>query len=218
MGLIVFAGEPKVQLPITSDYRMARAFARRIDPSLVPVQGTAVGKALEQALLAFSGETEAGTAASWCSSPTARTTRTTPWPWPNAPPGRASASTPSASARPKARRSRSTANSSRTSRARWSSRKLNEEMLSKIAETTGGAYVRATKQDIGLDEIVREINDMERSELSTVRFEEFNEQYQYLLLAALVLLLAEFLVLDRRNPLLAHLNIFREPERKEPGL
>ena len=50
VGLIVFAGEPKVQLPITSDYRMARAFARRIDPSLVSVQGTAIGKALEQAL------------------------------------------------------------------------------------------------------------------------------------------------------------------------
>lgn len=58
VGLIVFAGEPKVQLPITSDYRMARAFARRIDPSLVSVQGTAVGKALEQALLSFSGDTE----------------------------------------------------------------------------------------------------------------------------------------------------------------
>ena len=41
-------------------------------------------------------------------------------------------------------------------------------------------------------------------------FEEFNEQYQYLLIAALVLLLLEFVVLDRRNPLLAHLNIFRE--------
>ena len=35
VGLVVFAGEPKVQLPITSDYRMARAFAPRIDPSLV---------------------------------------------------------------------------------------------------------------------------------------------------------------------------------------
>ena len=56
VGLVVFAGEPKVQLPITSDYRMAKAFARRIDPSLVPVQGTAVGKALEQALLAFPGD------------------------------------------------------------------------------------------------------------------------------------------------------------------
>ena len=58
VGLVVFAGEPKVQLPITSDYRMAKAFARRIDPSLVSVQGTAVGKALEQALLSFSGDTE----------------------------------------------------------------------------------------------------------------------------------------------------------------
>ena len=47
VGLVVFAGEPKVQLPITSDYRMARAFARRIDPSLVSVQGTAIGKALK---------------------------------------------------------------------------------------------------------------------------------------------------------------------------
>ena len=36
------------------------------------------------------------------------------------------------------------------------------------------------------------------------------DRYQYLLIAALVLLLAEFLLLDRRNPLLAHLNIFRE--------
>ena len=56
VGLIVFAGEPRVLLPVTSDYRMAKAFARRIDPSQATVQGTAVGKALEQALLAFSGE------------------------------------------------------------------------------------------------------------------------------------------------------------------
>ena len=72
--------------------------------------------------------------------------------------------------------------------------------------------MRATKQSIGLDEIVKAINDMEQTELSTIRFEEFNEQYQYLLIAALVLLLAEFLILDRRNPVLAHLNIFREKQ------
>ena len=88
--------------------------------------------------------------------------------------------------------------------------KLNEEMLARIADITGGAYVRSSKQSIGLDEIVKAINEMEQTELSMVRFEEFNEQYQYLLIAALVLLLLEFVVLDRRNPLLAHLNIFRE--------
>ena len=73
-----------------------------------------------------------------------------------------------------------------------------------------GAYIRATKQSIGLDEIVRAINDMEQSELSTVRFEEYNEQFQYLIAVAFALLLVEFWLLDRRNPLLARFNIFRE--------
>lgn len=58
VGLVVFAGEPKVQLPITSDYRMAQAFAKRISPSLVSEQGTAVGRALEQAMLSFSSQSE----------------------------------------------------------------------------------------------------------------------------------------------------------------
>ena len=83
-------------------------------------------------------------------------------------------------------------------------------MLQEIARITGGAYIRATKQSIGLDEIVRAINDMEQSELSTVRFEEYNEQFQYLIAIAFALLLVEFWLLDRRNPLLARFNIFRE--------
>ena len=88
--------------------------------------------------------------------------------------------------------------------------KLDEKMLQEIARITGGAYIRATKQSIGLDEIVRAINDMEQSELSTVRFEEYNEQFQYLIAVAFALLLVEFWLLDRRNPLLARFNIFRE--------
>ena len=88
--------------------------------------------------------------------------------------------------------------------------KLDERMLEQIAAITDGAYVRATKQSIGLDEIVRSINDMEKSELSTVRFEEYNEQYQYLVAAALLLLLLETAILGRRNPRLQRFNIFRE--------
>ena len=88
--------------------------------------------------------------------------------------------------------------------------KLGEPLLEKIAQATDGAYIRSTNQSIGLDEIVRTINNMEKGDLAALRFEEFNEQFQYLIGAALVLLLLEFLLLDRRNPLLAHLNIFRE--------
>ena len=47
-----------MQLPITSDYRMAQAFAKRISPSLVSEQGTAIGRALEQAMLSFSSQSE----------------------------------------------------------------------------------------------------------------------------------------------------------------
>lgn len=93
--------------------------------------------------------------------------------------------------------------------------KLNEQMLEQIASTTGGAYVRATKQSIGLDEIVKSIDAMEKSDLATVRFEEYNEQYQYPLAAALVLLVLDVFILSRRNPRLRRFNIFREHRTEE---
>lgn len=210
VGLVVFAGEPKVQLPITSDYRMAKAFARRIDPSLVPVQGTAVGKALEQALLAFSDQSE---------EPRSRAIILIT-------DGENHEDDALAVARraadmgiriytigigtPEGAPIRIGGEFVQDEKGDMVVSKLNEKMLSEIADLTGGAYVRSSKQSIGLDEIVKSINDMEQTEQSTVRFEEYNEQYQYLLAAALVLLLIEFLLLDRRNPLLARFNIFNE--------
>ncbi|MDE5622266.1 MAG: VWA domain-containing protein [Alistipes sp.] len=210
VGVIVFAGEPKVQLPITSDYRMAKAFARRIDPSQVSVQGTAVGKALEQALLSFSGDTEQthgrviilitdGENHDDDALAVARRAK-------------------EAGIRiftigigtPEGAPIRIDGEYLKDEKGDMVVSKLNERMLAEIAEITDGAYVRSSKQSIGLDEIVARIDEMEQTELSTVQFEEFNEQDQYLLAAALVLLLVELLLLDRRNPLLAHLNIFRE--------
>jgi Ca-activated chloride channel family protein len=88
--------------------------------------------------------------------------------------------------------------------------KLDEQTLQSLATATGGAYVRATKQSIGLGEIVRSINQMEKSELSTVRYEEYNEQYQYFVAVALALLLLESVIMSRRNPALRRFNIFRE--------
>ena len=53
VGVIVFAGDATVQLPITSDYRMAKAFAKRISPSMASVQGTSIGKALSLAAVSY---------------------------------------------------------------------------------------------------------------------------------------------------------------------
>lgn len=210
VGLVVFAGEPKVQLPITSDYRMARAFARKIDPSLVSVQGTAIGKALEQSQLAFSSDTEQSHGRVIILITDGENHEDDAIEVAKRAADMGVKIFTIGIGTPEGAPIQINGEFIKDENGEMVVSKLNEEMLARIADITGGAYVRATKQSIGLDEIVKAINEMEQTELSTIRFEEFNEQYQYLLIAALVLLLAEFLLLDRRNLLLRHLNIFRE--------
>lgn len=213
VGLVVFAGEPKVQLPITSDYRMAQAFAKRISPSLVGEQGTAIGKALQQAMLAFSSQSEKSRVIVLITD------------------GENHEDDALEAARmakeqgiriytigigtPEGAPIRIGGDFVKDERGEMVVSKLDERTLEQIASITDGAYVRATKQSIGLDEIVKSINDMEKSDLSTVRFEEYNEQYQYLVAAALLLLLLETSVLSRRNPRLKRFNIFREEREAE---
>ena len=208
VGVIVFAGDATVQLPITSDYRMAKAFAKRISPSMASVQGTSIGKALSLAEMSFSsgsgdsrviilitdGEDHEGNVMQAAERAAEQGIRIftigigTPEGAPIEIGGEFI----------------------KDEKGDMVVSKLDEKMLQEIARITGGAYIRATKQSIGLDEIVRAINDMEQSELSPVRFEEYNEQFQYLIAVAFALLLVEFWLLDRRNPLLARFNIFRE--------
>lgn len=207
VGLVVFAGEAKVQLPITTDYRMARAFARRIDPSLVSVQGTDIAQAISLASLSFStsdgenrsraiilitdGEGHDGDAVAAAREQGIRIYTI-------------------GIGTPEGAPIRIDGDFVKDENGDMVVSKLDEQTLETIARETDGIYVRASKQEIGLNEIVKEINALEADELEVLRFEEFNEQYPYLLWAALVLLLLEFLLLDRRNPLLARFNIFRQ--------
>lgn len=206
VGVVVFAGEAKVQLPVTSDYRMAKAFAKRISPSLVSEQGTAIGKALSTAMLSFAGDSERSRAIILITD----------------------GETHDADALEAARRAaeegikvftigigtpegapiRIDGDFIRDEKGEMVVSKLNEQMLEQIAATTDAAYVRASKQSIGLGEIVDKINEMEQAELSTLRFEEFNEQFPYLLWIALALLVLDVFILDRKNPLLARFDIF----------
>lgn len=208
VGLVAFAGEPKVQLPITSDYRMAQAFAKRLSPTLVGEQGTAIGKALQLATLSFSSQSEQSRVIVLITD------------------GENHEDDAIEAARvakeqgiriytigigtPEGAPIKINGEFVKDENGEMVVSKLNEQMLEQIATSTDGAYVRATKQSIGLDEIVKSINEMEKSELSTIRYEEYNEQYQYLLAVALVLLLLDNFILSRRNPRLRKFNIFRE--------
>lgn len=208
VGMVIFAGEPKVQLPITSDYRMAQAFTKRISPNLIAEQGTDIGKALELAMLSFSSQSEQSRVIVLITDGENHDQDITP-----------------IIERAKQEKIRiycigiGTPEGApieiggefiKDENGEMVVSKLGEQMLQEIASETEGAYVRATKQTIGLEEIVSSINKMEKSELTTVRYEEYNEQYQYLIAVALLLLLLDSLILTRRNPALRKFNIFRE--------
>ena len=209
VGMIVFAGDAAVQLPITSDYRMARAFARKIAPSLVSVQGTDIGRALSLALRSFSEKTEQSHSRVIILSTDGEGHDN----------GAVEVARRAAEqgvriftigiGTPEGAPIRIGGQFILDENGQMVVSKLGEPLLEQIAQLTSGIYVRSSNQSIGLDEVIRSINEMQKTELSTVRFEEYNEQYQYFLGLALLLLFIEFFVLDRRNPLLARFNIFR---------
>ena len=211
VGLIAFAGEPMVQLPITSDYRMAQSFAKKLSPSLVSEQGTDVGKALQMAMLSFSESNEKSRVVVLITD------------------GENHESDAVEVARqakeqgiriytigigtPEGAPIQIDGEFVKDEKGEMVVSKLGEAMLQQIAEITDAAYVRSTKQSIGLEEIVEGINSMEQSELTTVRYEEYNEQYQYPLAIALALLLIESFVLSRRNHRLRRFNVFSSDEQ-----
>src|SRR6195952_3819015 len=53
IGIIVFAGEAYVQLPVTTDYSAAKLFLNTINTNMVPTQGTAIGAAIDLGMKSF---------------------------------------------------------------------------------------------------------------------------------------------------------------------
>ncbi|MFI3332675.1 MAG: VWA domain-containing protein [Rikenellaceae bacterium] len=207
-GLIAFAGDASVQLPITSDFRMAAAFVNRLSPTLVGEQGTSIARALDLALLSFSEQSKASKVVILITDGESHEDN-------------AIATAERAKAQgvkiftigigtPEGAPISINGNFIEDEDGNMVVTKLNEEMLEQIAAISEGGYVKASKQDIGLEEVIRTINDLEKGELSTVKFEEYNEFFQYFIILALLLLSMEFYLLDRRSKVLGRFNIFRE--------
>ena len=212
IGVVAFAGEAQVQLPITSDYRMARAFTRKLSPTLVRTQGTDLGAAIKLASMSFSSQSEGSRVMILITD------------------GENHESDALAAAEVAAEKGIAIytigigtpegapimvgGDYLTDENGDMVVSKLDEKILQEIAQKTGGAYVRATKQSIGLKEIVDRLKQLDESDLATTRFEAFDEQYQYPLVVALLLLLIEWIILDRRNPLLARFNIFGQNGQK----
>ena len=201
IGLIVFAGQSFVQLPITTDYVSAKIFLNSIGTESVPVQGTALGEAINTAIKSFSSEAQmqqdnkaiilitdgenheddAVAAARMAAevgikvfcigvgSPEGK-------PIPYGPNG----------------------DLMKDKDGNIVVTKLNEKILEEVAIAGGGAYVRAGNAEFGLNPIIDELKQLQQQQFKSVVFEDFEEQYMYFFAIALVFLLLEFFVGNRR--------------------
>ena len=86
--------------------------------------------------------------------------------------------------------------------------RLNEQMCQEIAQAGNGIYVRVDNTNGAQKAISQEINKMAKADVETQVYTEFNEQFQAVAWIILLLLLAEMLILERKNPLFRNIHLF----------
>ena len=211
LGLIVFAGDAYVQLPITNDYISAKMFLSSINPGIVPKQGTAIGAAINLAASSFTPQSETSKVIVVISD------------------GENHEDDPLEAAKkaseqgiyvyaigigsPQGAPIPTSANETQPSF--WKDKdgnvvvtKLDEETLSKIAVAGNGKYIRATNTQFGLLSLFDDFNKMQKTEMKEMVYSEYDDQFQYFFVIALVLFLLEFIILERKNKWLIKLNLF----------
>ena len=208
IGIVAFADEAEVLLPITGDYKMAESVTKRLSPELIAEQGTNIGKALEVALLSFTQNTQ--------NTKSRVIILITDGEGHDQGSEAAIAQAKAQGAiicaigigTPEGTPLKINGEIMEDNEGKMVVTKLGEPLLQQLAEATGGIYTRSRNDSFGLEEIIARLDEMEATELSVMTFEEYDEQYQWFLGAALLLLIIEMLIFERRNPLLKGVRLF----------
>ncbi len=210
VGLVVFAGEAFIQLSITCDYVSAKMFLNAIKPELIKTQGTAIGDALNTSIRCFGEQSDASRAIILITDgenheddavAVARRAKEAgiqvlvvgigkPEGSPIPVPG--------------------TNNFRKDRQGNVVVSRLNEDMCREIAQAGGGIYVRCDNTNTATKAIQKELDKLATQEIETQVFTDYNEQFQSFALIALLLLVIDFFIFNRKNKAITRLNIFGE--------
>lgn len=212
VGLILFAGDAFVQLPITSDFVSAKMFLSTATPDLIASQGTAIGKAINLASRSFTtnesvkksivlitdGENHEGDALKAVKDAKDKgiiinvigigTAQGGPIPMLDG------------------EQQRYLLDES----GQMVITKVNEAMGQEIAQESGGIYVLAKDVSTTTRVIRNEMDKIEKSELETTMYSAYDEKYHYFLIPALFLLIFDVIFLDRKNRYFRKVRLFGE--------
>ena len=211
IGLFVFAGDAYTQLPVTTDYVSAKMFLSMISPDMVPRQGTAIGAAINLGISSFSPGEDKSKAMIIITD--GENHEDDPHPAAEAAAEKGivihAIGIGSIEGVPIQISSGTGRDFLKDAEGNTVITRLDEDVIRKIAATTGGTYVRAGTANIGLDQIYNEISKMKKDELESRMFTEYNDQFHIFAAFTLILLVAEFLIMDRKNRVLEGLKLFR---------
>ena len=209
VGMIVFAGDAFTQLPITSDYISAKMFLETIDPSLISKQGTAIGAALSLATRSFTPQEGVGRAVILITDGENHEGGATEAAKAAAEKGIQihvlGIGLPEGAPIPVA----GTNDYRRDREGNVVVTRLNEQMCQEVAREGMGIYVRVDNSNAAQKAISKEIDKMAKADVETQVYTEFNEQFQAVAWLILLLLLADTLLLNRKNPLSRHIRLFK---------
>lgn len=217
VGLIVFAGDAYTQFPLTTDYSAANLFLDAVDVDAVPNPGTDIGAAITRAMESFDftetttrviviitdGESTEGDA--FEAAEEAAQKGVLLYTIGMGSPGGAPIPVYGAGGQMDFKRDRV---------GNVVVSKLDESALERIATTGNGKYFRGTTAQDELDEIYRAINALQKKEFGVKQFTDYEDRYQFFLAAALILLVMEILLSEKRTPWLERWNPLRKEEVK----
>ena len=213
LGLIVFAGDSYLQLPLTTDYSAARLILSTVDVDVVPIPGTAIGSAIKLAMKSFAagekkhkviiiisdGENheDDAIAAAKDANTEGVIIHTIGMGSPDGVP------IPIYEGNTQTGYKKDESGNTVLT-------KLDEQGMRQIAEAGGGIYIRATNQQDEMDAVFKEIQSMEKKEFGAKVFTEYEDRFQYFLTVAILLLILEFFISERKNRWMAKWKFFKE--------
>ncbi len=211
IGIVVFAGQAFVQLPITNDYAAGKLFLSSVNPDVVPVQGTAIGTAIDLSLMSFDfsnpgqkaiivitdGENHEDDALGAATAAAERGVKVYTI-------GMGSAK---GSPIPDMRNGQAVGfKKDRDGKTVIS--QLNEDMLRQIAAAGNGDYIKASSSEVGLNPLMEELSSLEKTEMASVSYAEYEDRYQLFLGIALLCILMEIFINERKGKLARRIKIF----------
>lgn len=215
VGLIVFAGDAFVQLPITSDFISAKVFLNAISPNLITRQGTDIKTAIELATRSFTpnegvgkaiivitdGENHEGGAVEAAEAAAKNGYVVYVM----------GVGLPSGSPIPGDRRGEFR----RDKDGNVVVTRLNEEMCRNIASAGDGAYFYVDNSNAAEKALQKEIDKLAKADIETTVYTEYDEQFAIIAWMILVILLLETIICESRNPRLKKFSLFKTEEERQ---